>query len=1079
MAEAWLEEEEEELRELRDSGNRRHRRGHLNPAPERSERNKPEQRLSSQGPLSSIRAAIKRTTSTRIATQTEQQRDRRRPEITIVSAEPLGPASWIQGVPGGCPSSAALGFPPPAPTVWGPNLPTSAQLPPSYDQVIKEKNQEQNSTTATNATHRPSTATIATQTEPDENPGTTSSESNVINVVDHGEPFSASGRLSKPLRPSLLPSAVQKPLAVPQESSLTVPIPNDSSLTDNPTELTNSQAVLDPASLPEVSSHCESVEPPDKQEVVVRRPVPRPRSMINLKSHAKIEQVPVLVEVNEKSSSCTQDNILLTQNKHLQDLLEVFGPEAQFDPNMSTHESQRNIRAKIQAFESQANLEVGTSDLSNRPEIAPRTFVPKPPVTTAKPSIAPKPSARASEEIPPWKETKSIMAPWEEPALVLPKMEDREASFSCKPELPKKPKSQIFATGSTNGNDFLENRQQEERKFPVPAPRPVVLKKPESKNSLASQQQAVVIPAPRMSVLARAKNFQAIEEGPAARTRSSSDLISFDDDNCGLVTSAVKNGVESRISNTGDFNFTEAESIADTQAQQKVFRKPTVIRIPSKPNGTDADDQAPPPLPTQRPIGAFSASIPRKPDIPSKVREEEDNSFDTPVRPRLKGPKVLPFRPPPPKGAPARPPPPKTSAPMRRSSSETMFNRPSSTRPQSLMLTKKGPSLPPRPAPGHPLYTNYTLALPHGVAERDHHSRIPGELSFQKKEVLVLLQQIDSNYFECQVGDKKGKVHKSHMKIITPLKSEESNRRYSQGSYSDGMDYQYQGQQAEVLHDFISEQPDDLTLKTGDTVSILGKIDNDWFSGTCRGRTGIFPVSFVRVIADNPGTAKRKSFSSSSAFISGPRCKARFDFEGEQADELTLAEGDVIKLHEYVDEEWAKGELRGQIGIFPLNYVEIIEDLPSSSQSKSTSSGVFVLPKSKQESIKKEQLDQQWCVAVYDFIGQSDEDLTFYKGDCIQIIEHIDSEWLRGRLGGKEGIFPAVFVEYTKGPDGGESGKPRRAKALFDFMAEDDEELSFRAGDIIAAVEAVDGEWFSGQLHGKTGLFPKNYVTLL
>lgn len=41
----------------------------------------------------------------------------------------------------------------------------------------------------------------------------------------------------------------------------------------------------------------------------------------------------------------------------------------------------------------------------------------------------------------------------------------------------------------------------------------------------------------------------------------------------------------------------------------------------------------------------------------------------------------------------------------------------------------------------------------------------------QKNEVLLLLEEIDHNTFECQVGDTRGRVHKSCMKIITPLSS--------------------------------------------------------------------------------------------------------------------------------------------------------------------------------------------------------------------------------------------------------------------------------------------------------------------
>jgi len=41
--------------------------------------------------------------------------------------------------------------------------------------------------------------------------------------------------------------------------------------------------------------------------------------------------------------------------------------------------------------------------------------------------------------------------------------------------------------------------------------------------------------------------------------------------------------------------------------------------------------------------------------------------------------------------------------------------------------------------------------------------------SLQKNEVLVLLEELDSKSFECQVGNAKGTVQKTHMKIITPL----------------------------------------------------------------------------------------------------------------------------------------------------------------------------------------------------------------------------------------------------------------------------------------------------------------------
>lgn len=35
--------------------------------------------------------------------------------------------------------------------------------------------------------------------------------------------------------------------------------------------------------------------------------------------------------------------------------------------------------------------------------------------------------------------------------------------------------------------------------------------------------------------------------------------------------------------------------------------------------------------------------------------------------------------------------------------------------------------------------------------------------------MLLLLEEIDHSMYECQVGDTKGRVHKSRIKVITPL----------------------------------------------------------------------------------------------------------------------------------------------------------------------------------------------------------------------------------------------------------------------------------------------------------------------
>ena len=56
------------------------------------------------------------------------------------------------------------------------------------------------------------------------------------------------------------------------------------------------------------------------------------------------------------------------------------------------------------------------------------------------------------------------------------------------------------------------------------------------------------------------------------------------------------------------------------------------------------------------------------------------------------------------------------------------------------------------------------------------------------------------------------------------------------------------------------------------------------------------------------------------------RVRALFDFQPSEPGELQFRKGDVIAVLESVYKDWWKGSLRGQTGIFPLNYVEKLSD---------------------------------------------------------------------------------------------------------------------------------------------------------
>lgn len=54
-------------------------------------------------------------------------------------------------------------------------------------------------------------------------------------------------------------------------------------------------------------------------------------------------------------------------------------------------------------------------------------------------------------------------------------------------------------------------------------------------------------------------------------------------------------------------------------------------------------------------------------------------------------------------------------------------------------------------------------------------------------------------------------------------------------------------------------------------------------------------------------------------------CRVEFDYIAQEPDELTMVKGDVIKNVVPKMDGWYEGVLRGKTGVFPDNFVKIIE----------------------------------------------------------------------------------------------------------------------------------------------------------
>ena len=83
-------------------------------------------------------------------------------------------------------------------------------------------------------------------------------------------------------------------------------------------------------------------------------------------------------------------------------------------------------------------------------------------------------------------------------------------------------------------------------------------------------------------------------------------------------------------------------------------------------------------------------------------------------------------------------------------------------------------------------------------------------------------------------------------------------------------------------------------------------------------------------------------------------------------------------------------------------------------------------------------------MALFDFTAAGAGELSLAVGDTVELLGRVDEAWLRGRVRGKEGIFPAQFVEVKVDlPASASEGDDGRSRALYDFDGQAGE-LSFK-----------------------------------
>ena len=310
-------------------------------------------------------------------------------------------------------------------------------------------------------------------------------------------------------------------------------------------------------------------------------------------------------------------------------------------------------------------------------------------------------------------------------------------------------------------------------------------------------------------------------------------------------------------------------------------------------------------------------------------------------------------------------------------------------------------------------------------------------------------------------------------------------RTVSPGSVSPihGQGQAVENLKAQALCSWTAKKENHLNFSKHDVITVLEQQENWWF-GEVHGGRGWFPKSYVKLIPGNEvqrgepealyAAVTKKPTSTaypvtSTAYPVGEDYIALYSYSSVEPGDLTFTEGEEILVTQK-DGEWWTGSIGERTGIFPSNYVRPKDQENFGNASKSGASN------------KKPEIAQ--VTSAYAASGT--EQLSLAPGQLILILKKNTSGWWQGELQARgkkrqKGWFPASHVKLL-GPSSERTMPTFHAVcqviAMYDYMANNEDELNFSKGQLINVMNKDDPDWWQGETNGLTGLFPSNYVKM-
>ncbi|KAF7487222.1 SH3 domain-containing kinase-binding protein 1 [Marmota monax] len=236
----------------------------------------------------------------------------------------------------------------------------------------------------------------------------------------------------------------------------------------------------------------------------------------------------------------------------------------------------------------------------------------------------------------------------------------------------------------------------------------------------------------------------------------------------------------------------------------------------------------------------------------------------------------------------------------------------------------------------------------------------------------------------------------------------------------------------QVAFSYLPQNDDELELKVGDIIEVVGEVEEGWWEGVLNGKTGMFPSNFIKELSgesDELGISQDEQMSKSSL-----RETTGSESDGGDSSSTKSEGANGTMATAAIQPKKVKGVGFGDIfkdkpiKLRPRS-IEVENDfLPVEKTIGKKLPSATVTPDPSKTEMDSRTKSKDYCKVIFPYEAQNDDELTIKEGDIVTLINKdcIDVGWWEGELNGRRGVFPDNFVKLLPPDFDKEGNRPKK-----------------------------------------------------